>query len=142
MQKISEFNREQLVERARQARQHAYAPYSGYPVGAALLARSGRVYSAGNVENAVYPLTICAERAAVVKAVSEGERDFVALAVITENGGSPCGACRQTLREFSRDMVILIADAAGNVRETTLDLLLPQSFSAADLEGKVPGGER
>ena len=129
----TDFDREGLVEAAQKARANAYAPYSKYAVGAALLTRSGRIYTGANVENAVYPLTICAERTAVVKAVSEGERDFVALAVSTANGGSPCGACRQTLREFCCDIIILIADDQGTYRETTLAALLPDSFSASDL---------
>jgi len=130
----TDFDRRGLVEAAQKARTNAYVPYSNYAVGAALLTRSGRLYTGANVENAVYPLTICAERTAVVKAVSEGERDFVALAVSTANGGSPCGACRQTLCEFGRDIVILIADDQGAYRETTLAALLPDSFSASDLE--------
>ncbi len=127
------FDREALVAQAKAAREQAYAPYSGYRVGAALLTRSGLVFTGCNVENAVYPLTTCAERTAVVKAVSEGEREFVALAVVTENGGSPCGSCRQTLREFGDDLLILIVDTQGNIRETTLAALLPDSFSATDL---------
>jgi cytidine deaminase len=130
---MNEWLPEELVARAMAARERAYAPYSGYRVGAALLGRSGRVYTGCNVENAVYPLCICAERTAVVKAVSEGEREFVALAVITENGGSPCGSCRQTLREFGDDIAVLIADARGDYRETTIAELLPDSFSATDL---------
>jgi cytidine deaminase len=130
----TEFDRQALVARAIEARRNAYAPYSGYMVGAALLAESGRVYTGGNVENAVYPLTICAERAAVACAVSEGEREFVALAVATENAGPPCGSCRQVLREFGEDIVVLIADLVGNFRETTVADLLPDSFSAEDLE--------
>ena len=129
----TEFDRKELIQQAMAARERAYAPYSGYKVGAALLAKSGQVYSGCNVENAVYPLVTCAERTAVVKAVSEGEREFVALAVVTENGGSPCGSCRQTLREFGEDIVVLIADATGAHRETTLAELLPDSFSAEDL---------
>ncbi len=128
-----DFDPQILLERAREARERAYAPYSNYRVGAALLGRSGRIYTGCNVENAVYPLCTCAERTAVVKAVSEGEREFVALAVVTENGGTPCGACRQTLREFAEDLIILIGDAAGHYRQTTLSQLLPESFSAADL---------
>jgi len=129
-----EFDREQLVRQAMEARRHAYAPYSNYQVGAALLGVSGRVYTGCNVENAVYPLTTCAERTAVVKAVSEGERDFVAIVVATENGGTPCGSCRQTLREFGEQIVVLIADATGAYQETTVADLLPGSFSATDLD--------
>ena len=130
---MKKWSREKLVAQATQAREHAYAPYSGYSVGAALLGKSGRVYTGCNVENAVYPLCTCAERVAVVKAVSKGEREFVAMAVVTENGGSPCGSCRQTLREFGEDTVVLIADTSGACRETTVAELLPDSFSAADL---------
>ena len=130
---MATWSREELVAQASQVRERAYAPYSGYKVGAALLARSGQVYTGCNVENAVYPLTTCAERVAVVKAVSEGEREFVALAVSTRNGGAPCGACRQTLREFGADIIVLIADATGAYRETTVAALLPDSFSGVDL---------
>lgn len=131
---MSEWSRERLVAQAIEARAHAYAPYSNYRVGAAILAESGRVYTGCNVENAVYPLCLCAERTALVKAISEGERAFVALAVVTENGGAPCGACRQTLREFGAHIVVLIADADGDYRETTVSALLPDSFSASDLD--------
>ncbi len=130
---MTEWSREKLVAQAREARQRAYAPYSGYRVGAALLTKSGRIYTGCNVENAVYPLCTCAERVAVVKAVSEGEQEFDALAVATENGGAPCGSCRQTLREFGEDIVVLIADATGAYRETTVAELLPDSFGASDL---------
>ena len=130
---MNEWSQKELVVQAMRARERAYAPYSGYQVGAALLAKSGRVYTGCNVENAVYPLCTCAERTAVVKAVSEGEQEFMALAVVTENGGSPCGSCRQTLREFGADILVLIADATGAYRETTIAELLPDSFSATDL---------
>jgi len=130
----AEFDREALIAKAIEAREKAYAPYSNYRVGAALLGKSGRIYTGCNVENAVYPLATCAERAAVVKAVSEGEREFVALAVATENAGSPCGSCRQVLREFGEDIVVLIADAGGAYRETTVADLLPDSFSVEDLK--------
>src|SRR6185503_11160346 len=90
----------ELIARAVEARQWAYAPYSGYAVGAALLTASGKIYDGVNVENAAYPDSLCAERVAAVKAVSEGERDFVALAVATANAASPCGSCRQFLSEF------------------------------------------
>jgi cytidine deaminase len=131
---MTEWSREKLVAQAGEARQRAYAPYSGYRVGAALLTKSGRIYTGCNVENAVYPLCTCAERVAVVKAVSEGEQEFDALAVATENGGAPCGSCRQTLREFGEDIVVLIADATGAYRETTVAELLPDSFGASDLD--------
>ena len=126
--------RNSLIQTAVQARNWAYAPYSNYLVGAALLTASGRIYDGVNVENAAYPETICAERVAVVKAVSEGERAFQAIAVVTENGGSPCGACRQVLAEFGLEIVILIADTEGNLKaELTLAELLPKAFTPKDL---------
>ena len=86
--------RNTLIHTAMEARKWAYAPYSNYPVGAALLTTSGKIYDGVNVENAAYPTGMCAERVAVFKAVSEGERRFAAIAVVTSNGGTPCGACR------------------------------------------------
>jgi len=126
----------QLVEMARQARERAYAPYSHFPVGAALLGRSGRVYTGCNVENASYPLTTCAERAAVIKAVSEGEREFEAMAVITATGATPCGACRQILHEFGGpdgDLRVIVADTDGHVRTFTIAELLPAGFTPDQL---------
>lgn len=131
---MKKWSREKLIAQAIEARKKAYAPYSNYKVGAALLGKSGRVYTGCNVENAVYPLCTCAERTAIVKAVSEGERDFVALAVATENGGSPCGSCRQTLREFGKEIIVLIADTTGDYREAKVSDLLPDSFSAKHLD--------
>jgi cytidine deaminase len=130
---MKSWSREKLVSKAIEARKKAYAPYSDYQVGAALLSASGRIYTGCNVENAVYPLTTCAERTAIVKAISEGERQFVAIAVATENGGSPCGSCRQVLREFGPDIIVLIADVTGHYRETHVADLLPASFSNKDL---------
>ena len=124
---------EELVALAVQARQHAYAPYSSYPVGAALLGKSGRTYTGCNVENAVNSLGICAERAAVFKAVSEGEREFEMIAVVTSNGGAPCGSCRQVLTEFGLDVRVLIATPDHVVTTTTVKDLLPLAFSADHL---------
>ena len=126
----------ELIARATVARESAYAPYSNYSVGAALLTKSGRIYLGANVENASYSLTVCAERIAVFKAISEGEREFAAIAVVTSNGGSPCGACRQVLREFAPDLSIYIADAAGNYRQTSIAELLPDSFGPEFLQTK------
>jgi cytidine deaminase len=127
--------RKTLIQTAIEARRWAYAPYSNYPVGAALLTTSGRIYDGVNVESAAYPTTMCAERVAVCKAVSEGERDFQAIAVVTENGGSPCGSCRQVLAEFGLETVILLADAEGNLNlEITLADLLPHAFTPQDLQ--------
>ena len=130
-------DRDVLLQQASEVRENAYAPYSDYAVGAALLGASGRIYTGCNVENAVYPETICAERTAVVKAVSEGEQDFIAIAVITRDGGSPCGACRQVLNEFAPDMVVYIADQRGQVRETTAGDLLPDHFGPDNLSSKA-----
>ena len=127
--------REQLIQIAIEARKWAYAPYSHYAVGAALLTASGKVYDGVNIENAAYPTGICAERVAVFKAVSEGERQFDAIAVVTSNAGTPCGACRQVMAEFGLDTVVYIADVEGNLKlETTVAGLLPGSFGPEDLD--------
>jgi cytidine deaminase len=129
--------RSRLIQAAAEARQWAYAPYSNYAVGAALLTASGRIYDGVNVENAAYPTGICAERVAVFKAVSEGEREFVAIAVVTANGGSPCGSCRQVLAEFGLDIVVLIANLDGKViKETSVAKLLPGAFRPKDLRSE------
>jgi cytidine deaminase len=126
--------RTKLIKMAVEARQRAYAPYSNYWVGAALVTSSGRFFTGCNVENASYPNGLCAERVAVFKAVSEGEREFVAIAVVTGNGGTPCGACRQVLAEFGLDTLVFIADADGNLKqESRLDELLPGAFGPGDL---------
>jgi len=126
-------NDQQLIALAHKARKNAYAPYSHYDVGAALLTASGQVFTGCNVENAVYPMCLCAERTAVVKAVSEGQREFAVIAIATRNGGSPCGACRQVLREFAPHIRILLTDDAGTVRQYGLDQLLPDSFGPESL---------
>lgn len=126
--------RQSLIQTANSARKWAYAPYSHYAVGAALLTDSGRIYDGVNVENAAYPTTMCAERVAVFKAVSEGEHQFTAIAVVTDNGGSPCGSCRQVLAEFGLETVVIIADGQGVVvREITVAELLPGAFLPSDL---------
>src|SRR5512143_1347538 len=123
----------ELLEAARAAHGRAYAPYSHYAVGAALRGKSGRIYTGANVENAVYPLTLCAERAAVVSAVSAGEREFTDIAVVTANGGTPCGACRQVLLEFASDLRVIVSDLAGHTTVYALGDLLPHSFDASKL---------
>lgn len=131
---ISDETIQKLIARAAQVRHNAYAPYSHYQVGAALLADDGTIYTGVNVENAAYPSGMCAERNAVFHAVTEGRRHFQALALVTDNGGSPCGACRQVLSEFGLDLQIFIADGKGNLREVvTLRDLLPRAFTPADL---------
>lgn len=126
---------QELIARARQARENAYCPYSGFAVGAALLGVSGTVYTGANCECASYGGTICAERAALTAAVTAGERQFIALAVAAgEKPVTPCGICRQLLAEFG-DMTVIRADAAGTQsRMTTLSALLPEAFSAAEFE--------
>lgn len=112
-----------FIMQATEAAQRAYAPYSGYHVGALLLTKDGQVFTGCNVENASYPATICAERTALVKAVSEGVQAFDMMIVVTENGGSPCGICRQMLGEFAPEMRVICATFAG---EITLDMPLHQ----------------
>ncbi len=127
-------DRTALLQKANAARERAYAPYSGYRVGAALLAKSGKIYLGVNVENAAYPTSMCAERVALFKAVSEGEREFEAIAIVTDNGGSPCGACRQALSEFGLNLLVLIGDGEGRlVQEIPLRDLLPGAFGPQDL---------
>lgn len=132
--KLTDEQRQALIDLANGTRRSAYAPYSNYPVGAALRTKSGKVFTGVNVENAAYPTSMCAERTAVFKAVSEGEREFEVIAVVTDNGGSPCGACRQVLSEFGLDTVVLIADGEGKlVQETTVNDLLPGAFTPEHL---------
>ncbi len=129
-QALSPAEEQRLLERAAEVRRQAYAPYSQFQVGAALLARSGNIYVGCNVENASYGLCICAERHAVGAAVAAGEREFVAIAVVagTDKPATPCGACRQVLVEFAPSMVVLMA--------TPDNLQQPQRATAADL---LPG---
>jgi cytidine deaminase len=135
MDTLTEEERRGLIDLAIEAQRRAYAPYSNYLVGAALRTRSGRIFTGCNVENAAYPHGMCAERVAVFKAVSEGEREFEVIAVVTSNGGTPCGGCRQVLAEFGLDTVVLIADGTGRlVQETTVSGLLPGAFTPKDLE--------
>ena len=126
----------ELIALAQQAREYAYAAYSGFPVGAALLGRSGKVFTGCNVENAAYPLATCAERTAVVKAVSQGEREFEAIAVVTATGATPCGSCRQILREFAGpdgELRVIVADLDGNSSTFTIEELLPHGFTPDQL---------
>ena len=121
--------RQQLIEAALDARQRAYARYSNFAVGAAVVASDGQLNSGCNVENASYGLTVCAERVAIFSAVAAGKREFVALAVATDGGDPPCGACRQVMAEFCDDLPILLVNAQdGQVVETMLGELLPRRF--------------
>ena len=125
-----------LLAEAKRVRDFAYCPYSKFAVGAAVLGASGEVYGGCNVENAAYSVTNCAERTAIYNAVSAGEEDILALAVVTESSppATPCGACRQVVAEF-RIPRILIANLAGEVKEMTLSELLPDAFSGEDTMG-------
>jgi len=126
---LSNQEKQSLINVANIARQRAYVPYSNYPVGAALRTKTGRIFTGVNVENAAYPQTMCAERVAVFKAVSEGEKEFEVISVVTNNGGSPCGGCRQVLAEFGLDTIVLMADRNGKLlKEATVKELLPEAF--------------
>jgi len=127
---LTKQDKQALIDLANIARQRAYVPYSNYPVGSSLRTKTGRVYTGVNVENAAYPQTMCAERVAIFKAVSEGEKEFEVITVVTDNGGSPCGGCRQVMAEFGLDTIVLMADGNGKiVKETTVKELLPEAFT-------------
>lgn len=140
-----EYNAQQLAKMAIEARKLSYSPYSHFAVGAALMAKDGRIFSGGNIENAAYSVCNCAERTALFKAVSEGAKEFVAIAV---SGGAdtlqqgddlplctPCGVCRQALYEFAGpDLPVILAKGKGEYEETTLGGLLPRGFGPKDLE--------
>lgn len=131
---MDENKTQQLIDIALHARQWAYAPYSKYRVGAALLTASGRIYEGVNIENAAYPTGICAERVAIFKAVSEGERNFETIVVATQNGGSPCGSCRQVLAEFGLTTRVIIVNAEGTIMwDTTVKDILPDAFTPEKL---------
>jgi cytidine deaminase len=141
---VSPEERSELVRSARLSRENAYAPYSRYAVGAALLSESGTLYRGANVENAAYPTGLCAERVALFSAVASGERRFRGIAVVTQDGGFPCGACRQALAEFGPSLEILVADESEQVRWAgTLSELLPHVFNAESLRSSqrdIPHG--
>lgn len=129
---------DRLVEEAGRVLRSAYAPYSGFRVGAALLSEDGTIWTGVNVENASYGLTMCAERSAVHAAVSSGLRDFVAIAIASEGpvAAAPCGACRQVLSEFAPRLTV-VSEARGDRRTWTLDELLPERFGASQM---IPSG--
>jgi cytidine deaminase len=132
---LTEDERKQLVAAACAARGNAYAPYSHYAVGAALQTAGGKVYSGANVENASYPVGLCAERVALFSAAAAGERTYRAIAVVTEEGAAPCGACRQALAEFGRHLEVILADEKGWICQiTTLERLLPLAFGGKNAE--------
>ena len=126
---------EALIAAARQTRENAHAAYSNFRVGAALRATSGRIFGGCNVENATYGLTVCAERVAIFKAISEGERGFDAIAVVTDTDSltAPCGACRQLIWEFCGDVPVVLADLKGRVEVIAMRDLFPKPFDASSL---------
>lgn len=126
---------EALIAAARAARENAHAPYSNFRVGAALRAKSGRIFGGCNVENSTYGLTVCAERVALWKAISEGERGFDAIAVVTDTDGltPPCGACRQLIWEFCGDADVVMANLKGKVEVRRMSALLPSPFDSSHL---------
>jgi cytidine deaminase len=124
-----------LLTAAKQARENAHAPYSNFRVGAALRSTAGRIFSGCNVENATYGLTICAERVAIFKAISEGERGFSAIAVVTDTDAltPPCGACRQLIWEFCGDVPVIMANLAGKRETLQMKELFPKPFDDSNL---------
>ncbi|WP_420489255.1 cytidine deaminase [Neobacillus niacini] len=132
-------NIEKLIEESKKAREKAYVPYSKFEVGAALLTTDGKVYHGCNIENAAYSMCNCAERTALFKAYSEGDRDFSMLAVVadTDRPCSPCGACRQVISELCpKDMKVVLTNLKGDILEITVAELLPGAFSPEDLHAE------
>lgn len=130
-------NKLELMEQSKVARENAYVPYSKFPVGAALLAKDGTVFEGCNIENASFGLTNCAERTAIFKAVSQGIKEFEAIAIVADTDGpcSPCGACRQVIAEFcAPTMPVYLTNLKGDVLETTVEALLPGAFTPEDLQ--------
>ncbi|MCH7818163.1 MAG: cytidine deaminase [Candidatus Marinimicrobia bacterium] len=123
----------ELINIALKAREYAHAPYSNFKVGAAILSSSGKVYTGSNVESSSYGLTICAERVALVKALSEGETDFESIAVVSVPGASLCGACRQLLWDYTKDIPVYLSDLKMNIVERNLSVLLPYPFDNSQL---------
>jgi cytidine deaminase len=129
-------NVNQLIEEAKKAREYAYVPYSKFKVGAALLTKEGKVYRGCNIENAAYSMCNCAERTALFKAYSEGDKEYTALAVIADSPRPvpPCGACRQVISELCPpEMKVILTNLKGDITELTVKELLPGAFSAEDL---------
>lgn len=126
---------EALIAAAKKARENAHAKFSNFLVGAALRTKSGKIYGGCNVENATYGLTICAERVAIFKAISEGEREFDAIAVATDTDAltSPCGACRQLIWEFCGDVPVILSNLAGKSEVMRMSTLFPKPFDASNL---------
>lgn len=136
---MTEKERTKLIAAASRAREHAHAPYSHFLVGAAVRAGSGRIFTGCNIENSTFGLTVCAERVAVFKALSEGERGFNAMAVVadTERLTPPCGACRQILWEFCRDAIVVLANLSGQILVRRMPDLLPDAFDESFLDRRL-----
>ncbi|MBB6217917.1 cytidine deaminase [Anaerosolibacter carboniphilus] len=131
-------NEKELLQKAIEAKEKAYVPYSKFPVGAALLTKSGKVFTGCNIECASFGGTNCAERTALFKAISEGEKEIEAIAVVSDNEDYtfPCGICRQVILEFGREIKIILGNKKGQIQVFTIEDLLPKSFSGVDLEKK------
>lgn len=125
---------ENLIQTATEARENAYAPYSNYKVGSAVESKDGQIFTGCNVESSSYGLTICAERAAICSAVSAGHRKFKSIALVTEAGATPCGACRQFIWDICGDIIVIIADTSGNIRQIKMTDLLPDAFDESKLK--------
>lgn len=130
--------KKELILKALEAQKMAYVPYSAFPVGAAILTKSGKVYTGCNIENASFGATNCAERTAIFKAISEGEKEFDTIAIVGDPSAftSPCGICRQVLVEFGLDITVILAKSQEEYREFTMEEILPLSFTPKDLENK------
>ncbi len=136
-------NKKDLIKKAFEAQKKAYVPYSNFHVGAALVTEDDEVYTGCNIEIASYSPTICAERTAIFKAVSDGHKKIKAIAIVGDSGFTyPCGVCRQVIREFGKDAIIIIANSVDEYREYRLEELLPHSFGPEDLNDANNGSEK
>ncbi len=126
----------ELITASRKAKRFSFSPYSKFRVGAALLTKSGKIFTGCNIENSSYSLTICAERTAIFKAISEGEKKFIALAIATDENGftTPCGACRQVISDLAGDIEIILINGKGKQLVLNMDKLLPHPFTSKNLE--------
>lgn len=134
---MTKISQETLIEKANEMLDYAYVPYSNFPVGAAILSKTGEIFTGCNVENSSYGLSNCAERTAIFKAVSEGSQEFDKMVITGNTDGpiSPCGACRQVISEFcAPDMPVILTNVDGNTEETTVGALLPGAFRPGDLK--------
>ncbi|KNF09341.1 cytidine deaminase Cdd [Gottschalkia purinilytica] len=125
----------ELIKKAIEVREKAYAPYSNFRVGAAVLTKNDKIYTGCNIESASYTPTICAERTAISKAISEGDKDFKAIAIVGSSDYTfPCGVCRQVIREFGKDIIVIVANSEDDYKTFSLEELLPHSFGPEDLD--------